>query len=130
MLDPEDVRRRHNSDLASDPWTEGRYVVAEAVWEPEPFTGETRLMLPVLGRQSGLPATWLPCDPDGTEVGVAIFADSLQQLIEEDHAPWPRCPEHDHSLHAHAIGGRAFWRCDENESIRYGIGCLPRQADA
>ena len=127
VLDPEDVRRRYNADLASDPWTAARYTVGEPVSRKD-FGMDFGLGLPVYSKETGDMAGWVPCPPDGIVAELAISADSLQQLIEEDHAPWPRCPKdgHDHALDAHVVAGKAMWVCGSDDSVRFEIGSLPR----
>jgi hypothetical protein len=126
VLDPEKVRQQFNADLASDPWTAARYIVGEPV-SRKGVGMDFGLGLPVYSKETGETATWVPCPPDGSAVDVAISADSLQQLVEEDHTPWPRCPKdgHDHALAAVEVEAMALWVCDSDESVRYKIGSLP-----
>jgi hypothetical protein len=131
MLDPEKVRQQFNRDLASDPWTAARYIVGEPV-SRQGVGMDFGLGLPVYSKETGEMATWVACPPDGIPAEVAISADSLQQLIEEDHAPWPRCPAdgHEHALGAHVVAGKAMWLCGSDESVRFAIGSFPHAEHA
>jgi hypothetical protein len=117
---PSRIKERFNADLDSDQRTAGVYVVAEPVETPDPFL-PPGLQLPVL-IEGGL-AHYIPYDSEW-ETTVAISADLLQQYIEEDLSPWPRCPAHDHALEAHVVRTRAVWCCPSDAAIRYRIGSL------
>jgi len=40
---------------------------------------------------------------------------------------WPKCPVHDHAMDPKAEGGRAWWICRDDQSVRVPIGELTTQ---
>jgi hypothetical protein len=84
--------------------------------------GERMVAIEINGRVATL-IPWI----DNAEGVVSIAAHLLQEVVEEDTAPWPRCPEHDHSLHATTVGKvwpRAYWACPSDDALRWPVGSL------
>ena len=72
--------------------------------------------------------------PEMDDVAEAIghLADLVHEdVIEEIHGAWPRCPRHPHPLDVHhADSGHPTWRCPKTPELEVFIGELARPGDS
>ena len=74
-----------------------------------------------------LPHTWheLPPFPDDPEDAVGDLAAMVQDdVIEEVHGAWPRCPGHHHPMALGMSAGTGIWRCPIDAGVVVRIGSL------